>query len=76
MFKSKIEDRLAELEQAVADATKALVDTKAATRTTWDKVKDLRAALDNAPDSPALVAGLSEASGAHRGGQGRRRTRP
>ncbi len=67
MFKSvKNDGRLAELDQAVATAAAALVETKAATRVTWDKVKDLRAALEDAPDSPALVAGLSEASSAHR----------
>ena len=67
MFSFKTDDgHLAELEQAVTDATQALVDTKSATRTTWDKVKDLRAALEDAPDSPALAAGLREAEWAHR----------
>ena len=53
MFKSvKNDGRLAELEQAVATAAAALVETKAATRVTWDKVKDLRAAPRGCPRQP------------------------
>ena len=68
MFKStKNDGRLAELEQAITDGTQALVDAKAAIRVTWDKVKDIRAALEDGPDSPALAAGLREADGRGRG---------
>jgi hypothetical protein len=66
MFKTKNDGHLADLETAVAAATKALVDTKAGTRKTWDKVKDIRAALEDSPDSPALAAGLREAEWRHR----------
>jgi hypothetical protein len=68
MFRNtKTDDgRLAELEATVANATQTLVDTKSATRVTWDKVKDIRAALEDSPDSPALAAGLREAEWKHR----------
>ena len=66
MFKSKIEDRLAELERAVTAATQAVVSATAATRDAWQRVKDTRNALEDSPGSPALAVGLREAEWAHR----------
>jgi hypothetical protein len=65
-WKLKSTSDLSSLEANVATAAQAVAETKAATRATWDKVKDFRAAIDDAPDSPALAAGLREAETAHR----------
>jgi hypothetical protein len=65
-WKLKSTSDLSSLESAVATAAQAVAETKAATRATWDKVKDFRAAIEDAPDSPALAAGLREAEAEHR----------
>jgi vacuolar-type H+-ATPase subunit F/Vma7 len=64
-FKTKT-NPIATREVDVAAATQAVVETAAATRTAWDRVKDLRAALEDSPDSLALAAGLRDAEQRHR----------
>ena len=58
MFKSQNNQaaQLAELENRVAEATKNLIDAKLSHRRQHNRVVDLRALLDEDPNSPALAA--------------------
>ena len=61
MFKSKIEDRLAELEAAVADAARDVARTRQAHRDACQALADARASLAEAPNSDALSNTVSQA---------------
>src|SRR5436305_14913225 len=65
MFKT-VKNDLSSLEANVATAAQIVVQATAETRAAWQRVKDTRNALEDAPDSPALGAALREAEWAHR----------